>query len=189
MFKYVFWFLLFFNGGFLTGGATAPLAPHWLRPWRGHSHWRGSLDGRRISMKERVVASTAKYIKQSALEAAAVEPAERLEWWFSAEAQYSLLEVTSSHMYNKTVWVEHKGTAGKRPRFETLSSPDASRNHYSEIQDYTLLFNIFRNSIYLIFLSLRVHSNWFTLLWFSQPLFLLSISVVIFSYVCILWQI
>ena len=27
MFKYVFWFLLFFNGGFLTGGATAPLAP------------------------------------------------------------------------------------------------------------------------------------------------------------------
>ena len=26
MFKYVFWFLLFFNGGFLTGGATAPLA-------------------------------------------------------------------------------------------------------------------------------------------------------------------
>ena len=24
MFKYVFWFLLFFNGGFLTGGATAP---------------------------------------------------------------------------------------------------------------------------------------------------------------------
>ena len=27
MFKYVFWFLLFFNGGFLTGEATAPLAP------------------------------------------------------------------------------------------------------------------------------------------------------------------
>ena len=27
MFKYVFWFLLFFNGGFLTGGTTAPFAP------------------------------------------------------------------------------------------------------------------------------------------------------------------
>ena len=27
MFKYVFWFLLFFNGDFLTVGATVPLAP------------------------------------------------------------------------------------------------------------------------------------------------------------------
>ena len=27
MFKYVFWFLLFFNGGFLTGGQLPPLPP------------------------------------------------------------------------------------------------------------------------------------------------------------------
>ena len=27
MFKFVFWFLLFFNGGFLTGGGNCPLAP------------------------------------------------------------------------------------------------------------------------------------------------------------------
>ena len=40
-----------------------------------------------------------------------------------------------------------------------------------------LLFITFCNCMYFIFLSLRVHSNWLTLLWSSQPMFLLPISV------------